>query len=129
MDDNRLLTSFDVNVPFKNENGTEKVFVLGITLKRLLEKKGVTQTEVSIDLGIPHSTLNDWIHYSAPRMDSLPNILRMADYFGVSFYYLCFGERSDQEAMQEKIQELTVKLEKAEWLIEKQQDMFKTKSV
>jgi transcriptional regulator with XRE-family HTH domain len=128
MEEKSLLTPLDVGMPFANQNGSEKIFVLRYTLARLVEKKGVTQTEVSLAVGIPHSTLGDWIHGVAPRGDSLPHILQLAEYFGVSFYYLCFGERSDQEAMHEEIKVLKFQKEKLEWELaqaSRQLDMFR----
>lgn len=123
MEGRKLLTVADCGVPSFNTDGTEKVFALRITLARLIEKRGISQTNVSIETGIPHSTLGDWLHGVAPRGDSLPAILRLANYFNVSFYYLCFGEPSDQEVMREKIKELQFKLEKKEWELQ-QLDMF-----
>ena len=129
MEDSKLLTPFDVGIYCPNQDGSPKEFCLCFTLKRLIEKKGVSQTEVALAVGMPHSTLGDWIHGVAPRGDSFPMILRLADYFKVSFYYLCFGERSDQEAMRERIKELQFRAERLEWELaqaSKQLDMFRS---
>ena len=53
--------------------------------KKLMEEKGITPYRVSVDTGIPQSTLSDWKNgRSNPKIDKLKVL---ADYFGVNIEY------------------------------------------
>lgn len=50
--------------------------------KRLMDERGLTSYRVSLDTGIPQTTLSDWKNgRSKPKVDKLKIL---ADYFGVS---------------------------------------------
>lgn len=56
--------------------------VMARNIKRLMEIKGVNQTEMCKDLGFKFMTLSDWLHAKTyPRIDKIEI---MARYFGVS---------------------------------------------
>lgn len=51
-------------------------------LKKLMDERGLTSYRVSLDTGIPQTTLSDWKNgRSKPKVDKLKIL---ADYFGVS---------------------------------------------
>lgn len=51
-------------------------------IKYLLEKNGIVQKQFAMDIGVSQPTVSDWIHNKKdPRG---VNLLRVADYFGVS---------------------------------------------
>lgn len=55
-------------------------------LKELLEEKGLSAKNFSIEVKIPNSTINDWLLLKrTPKIDNIPKI---ALYFGVSTDYL-----------------------------------------
>lgn len=52
------------------------------TFKKLMDERGLTSYRVSLDTGIPQTTLSDWKNgRSKPKVDKLKIL---ADYFGVS---------------------------------------------
>lgn len=58
--------------------------------EKLLKQKGVKASEVARALSFHQSVFTDWkTGRSKPKMDKMKQI---ADYFGVSLGYLCFGE-------------------------------------
>ena len=58
--------------------------------EQLLQKNGLTAYKVSIETGIPQSTLSDWKRgRSTPKQDKMQKI---ADFFGVSLNYLMTGK-------------------------------------
>lgn len=58
---------------------------------KLLKERGVKASDVSKATGIPQSTFSDWKKgRSAPKDEKLQKI---ADYFGVSAYYLRTGKQ------------------------------------
>lgn len=60
---------------------------------KLLEEKGVRNSEVSKATGIPQSTFSDWKKgRSVPKMEKL---VKLADYFGVNVSYFT-GEENDR---------------------------------
>ncbi len=61
-----------------------------IILKRLLRENDMTIAQLSRKLSIPRQTLDNWLTGQEPR--SLKQVKRVAEYFGVSLDYLCFGE-------------------------------------
>ena len=55
-------------------------------LKELLDEKGLNAKTFSIKIGIPKSTISDWLLLKrTPKIDNIPKI---ALYFGVSTDYL-----------------------------------------
>lgn len=58
--------------------------------EKLLKANDVKASEVAKALGFQRSVFSDWKNgRSKPKMDKMKQI---ADYFGVSLDYLCFGE-------------------------------------
>lgn len=58
--------------------------------ERLLQKEGIKAIDVSKATGIHRSVFSDWKSGRAkPKMDKLKKI---ADFFGVSLDYLCYGK-------------------------------------
>ena len=56
--------------------------ILAKNLRKYINMSGKDRKEVARALGIPYSTLTDWVNANKyPRID---NVEKMADYFGVS---------------------------------------------
>lgn len=53
--------------------------------KKLCDERGMTPTEVALDMGISTSLTSRWKHGGKPRIETLNKI---ADYFGVSVSYM-----------------------------------------
>ena len=61
---------------------TENKAVLAVNLRKYIRMCGKDRKEIARALGIPYSTLTDWVNGNKyPRIN---NIEKMADYFGVS---------------------------------------------
>ncbi len=73
-----------------------------VILKRLLREQDMTVAQLSRQLSIPRQTLDNWLSGQEPR--SLKQVKKVAEYFGVSLDYLCFGE--EEEKIQEYGQEI-----------------------
>ncbi|MDM8326535.1 helix-turn-helix transcriptional regulator [Staphylococcus felis] len=55
--------------------------ILSKNLKKLLDRKGITQTDMAKDLNLKESTVSSWINaVKYPRRDKIE---LLADYFGV----------------------------------------------
>jgi transcriptional regulator with XRE-family HTH domain len=55
--------------------------IMGINILRLLEQNGIERKEFAKIIGVPYSTLTNWINGTTyPRIDK---IQKMADYFGI----------------------------------------------
>lgn len=60
---------------------------------KLRDSKGLKNSEVAREIGIPRSTFSDWKSgRSHPKTDKLQKI---ADYFGVTIEYLMKGEEAE----------------------------------
>lgn len=55
---------------------------LAKNLRKYINMSGKDRKEIAIDLGLPYSTLTDWVN--ANKYPRINNIEKMADYFGVS---------------------------------------------
>lgn len=64
----------------------------------LLKSRGINAVTLAKEIGVPKSIVYEW--RSGARDPSLENMLRVADYFGVSLEYLT--GREDQETDIEK---------------------------
>lgn len=64
----------------------------------LLKNRGINAVTLAKEIGVPKSIVYEW--RSGARDPSLENMLRVADYFGVSLEYLT--GREDQETDIEK---------------------------
>lgn len=63
---------------------------LGKILKKKLQEQDLKVTELSRATKVPLQTLHNWLVGQKPR--DIDQVKRVADYFGVSLNYLCFGE-------------------------------------
>lgn len=62
---------------------------IGQTLKNLLRSKGLSLKQVSVQTGIPNSTLHTWLENRQPK--DILKVKRLADFLGVSLHELLFG--------------------------------------
>lgn len=60
----------------------ENKAVLAMNLRKYIAMSGKDRKEVARSLGVPYSTLTDWMN--ANKYPRINNIEKMADYFGVS---------------------------------------------
>lgn len=63
---------------------------LGKVLKKKLHENNVKITDLSKATRVPVQTLHNWLTGQKPR--DIDQVKRVADHFGVSLNYLCFGE-------------------------------------
>jgi transcriptional regulator with XRE-family HTH domain len=63
---------------------------LSKNLNTLLERKGITITRLSKEVGIPVQTLHGWQNGVEPK--SLKQVLLVAKYFGMDIETLCFED-------------------------------------
>lgn len=71
--------------------------------EQLLQKHGLTAYKVSIETGIPQSTLSDWKRgRSTPKQDKMQKI---ADFFGVPLTYLMTGAEQEKEESSSQLTE------------------------
>ncbi|MBU6375011.1 MAG: helix-turn-helix transcriptional regulator [Bdellovibrionales bacterium] len=61
-------------------------------LRRILENRGLTLRQVTVEAGIKRSTLSDWLAGSRPR--ELREVYRLSKYLGVTLEELLFEETS-----------------------------------
>ena len=73
-------------------------------LKRLLSRKEMKQSELANAVGLPQSTFHDWVNGRKPR--ELTFVKKIADFFNVTFEYMIFGTKTDQEKMAAYIRKL-----------------------
>lgn len=66
---------------------------LGFALKAILRTRGLTLKEVSLNTGIPYSTLHTWLENRQPK--DILKVKRLADYLGVGLSELLFGETEE----------------------------------
>jgi len=81
-------------------NNDENVFMnLKEQLSELLLQRHMSAAELSKEIGIPKSTISDWLSGTSPR--NIAHVKKVADYFEVSLDYICFGETSKQNEINE----------------------------
>jgi repressor LexA len=81
----------------QNKTINDQRKILSDNIKKLLQSKGKTQTDMAKDLGISETTVSSWLNGGRyPRIDK---IQLMADYFGV--YRSAITEDSDSKFVQE----------------------------
>jgi transcriptional regulator with XRE-family HTH domain len=61
-------------------------------LKGLCEERGITISALAKRTGVPQQTLHNWVAGVEPR--SLTQVKKVADFFEVTFDYLCFGRET-----------------------------------
>lgn len=59
-------------------------------LRALMSAKGVSRRKMAADCGISPSAVNSWFNRSAENI-SLPTLLKLSEYFGVSIEELVHG--------------------------------------
>ena len=72
-----------------------KVMQLKNILKKLCEEKGISVTALSKKTGIANQTLFNWLSGAEPK--SLVQVKTVAEFFGVSLDYICFGDKTSQK--------------------------------
>ena len=68
-------------------------------LSELMKRNGINSATLSRISGVPKSTISDWLTGSSPK--SIPQVKTVADYFGVTIDYLCFGETQNSNELSE----------------------------
>lgn len=68
----------------------KKEIKIHIVLRRLMEQKGVTTTEIAHATKVPNSTLSTWLLPKAKPKDP-QHLAAVAEYFSTSIDYLLFG--------------------------------------
>ena len=68
---------------------------LGTNLRSLLRARGLTLKKVSVQTGIPYSTLHTWLENRQPK--DIVKVRALAAYLGVGLHYLLFGENEKLE--------------------------------
>lgn len=66
------------------------------TLKDLLTRNDMSQTDLSRVTDIPVSTINGWLNGVDPK--NITQLKVIADYYNVSLDFLCFGEMQQEIA-------------------------------
>lgn len=94
-------------------------------LKRLLEKKEMRQSDLANAVGLPQSTFHDWVNGRSPR--DLGFVKKIADFFNVTFEYMIFGTKTDQEKMGAYIRKLEFENAMLKLEQDKQLNIFETK--
>ena len=100
----------------------EPVCAINVVLQKQMDRKDKTQAEVSRILGIPASTLHDWTAGRIPRR--LGQVKKLADFFKVSFEFMCFGSQTDQEETIDKLRKELMELAILEREARMQLEMF-----
>ena len=72
-------------------------------LKNLLEKRGMTASQLSRATKVPNSTVQNWLTGLEPR--NLIQLKKVADYFDVSVDLLLYGSKKDTKRDQSVISE------------------------
>ena len=72
---------------------------IGKRIKALMRERRVSAKEISLETGIPQSTIAQWCNYDQePKADAL---VKLAKYFSVSIEYLITGEHPEASAAKE----------------------------
>lgn len=77
---------------------------IDIVLRRLIEAKDLKQTDIARAIGMAQSTFHDWTYGRIPR--DLKTVKKLANYFGVSFEYMVFGIKQDQDELKNRVDKL-----------------------
>lgn len=94
-------------------------------LKRLLEKKEMRQSDLANAVGLPQSTFHDWVNGRSPR--DLVFVRKIAEFFNVTFEYMVFGTKTDQEKMAAYVRKLEFENAMLKLEQNKQLNIFETK--
>lgn len=101
------------------------VYCLPIVLERIMERRNISQADICKSIGLPSSTLNDWTIGKRPR--DYNALYKVAKFLNISFMYLVFGEKSDQEKYSRELKKLQLENEMLNLEKMKQLDLFKCK--
>lgn len=82
------------------------VTVLATTLQALRKKRGVTQEQLALYLGVSPQAVSKWENGGYPDGDLLP---RLADYFEVSIDYL-YGREKEKVSLEQEVMEAFQKM-------------------
>ena len=94
-----------------------KIFV------QLLQTKNTTALELSKKIGVPKSIVYEW--KNGKRQPSAENLMKLADYFGVSVCYLMTGkEFNDSENESDDEKELLLMLRAAKRISSEDHDLL-----
>jgi len=85
--------NFNTEVRKSGKRG--KTMQLKNILKKLCEDKGMSVTALSKKTGIPAQTIFNWLSGAEPK--SLVQVKAVAEFFGVSLDYICFGDKTSQK--------------------------------
>ena len=66
------------------------------TLRRLMDSRNLSANYVCKELDIPHSSLSDWLANRYPSARSMPNLMKLAEYFHVPLHELLFNIKDPQ---------------------------------
>lgn len=102
-----------------------RAVVIDFVLRKLTERKGLRQCEVARAVELPQSTFHDWTYGRVPR--DLGAVKKIADYFGVDFEYLIFGDKDDQMELKAKMRKLEYENAMLKLENENQLNMFESK--
>lgn len=72
-------------------------------LRKLLKERGIPISYLSSATRVPQQTLHNWLSGTEPR--SLTQVKKVADFFGVSLDYICFGIEIDKNQKIENYQD------------------------
>lgn len=76
--------------------------IFSTTLQTLRKKRGVTQEQLAVYLGVSPQAVSKWENGSYPEGDLLP---RISEYFGVSISYL-YGQEKEAVSMEQQVLDL-----------------------
>ncbi len=71
-------------------------------LKRLMKEQGETLISISKSTGVPKSTISEWLGNRTPNPTQ---VVRVANFLGVSMHYLLFGQDDEQDPLQKIMKE------------------------
>lgn len=97
---------------------------IDIVLRRLIEKKDLKQSEVARAIGMAQSTFHDWTYGRIPR--DLKTVKKLAEFFNVSFEYMVFGTKQDQDHLKERCERLEFENAMIKLQAQKQLDIFES---
>jgi len=84
-----------------------KKIKLAKVLSELLDEKDITLYEIEVVLGIPTSSLHDWKVGKFPDRPS--RIEKLAEYLGVSEYFLVYGEKGEKLDWRDIVEEMSLR--------------------
>lgn len=77
-----------------------KVNEMEKNLKKILTKHKITLKSLSVEVGIPASTIHGWMNGVPPK--NIHEVKKIADFLGVTIDVLCFGTVDEVKRRREK---------------------------